>query len=452
MRLKALAIVVSALFLATTRAPARASEAGELRRAVVLIAERVENGSPVTQHPVAAAVANALAAKKIALIDSTAVRIQLGDVDLSQVDADKLRELLAGKAELAILGTVVSSMAGKAGYTAMWFRARADLRIIDLTSGEVLQSVTDEERSKVPGDADGAGRKALEAVAEVVAAKVASVVVQRQQDSVQARVSGKARAPKSMFVVSEEFTDARGVTTKVAQPALQALLEDALLARGFDLVAREQVARIRAEERQVFAEILSDDNAAAKLAMQYGAEYLINASATIRDTGGNPDRPSERHGYAELSLKAINASSGAVIASFKQGGTSPRDCCLSADLRMKSISFLAPPIIENLVTRVLDSWDRELQHGVRYSVKIVGVKSFRQQGAACLRLLERLPDVKQVNQISFGGERLEIEVFFPSERDVSQLESTVINAAAKTKELKRLDVVYTRGRELNFKL
>jgi len=49
---------------------------------------------------------------------------------------------------------------------------------------------------------------------------------------------------------------------------------------------------------------------------------------------------------------------------------------------------------------------------------VLGVKSYKVQGLAMIDLLEKLPGVKQVKEISSGGERLEVEVFFPGEQDV----------------------------------
>jgi hypothetical protein len=238
----------------------------------------------------------------------------------------------------------------------------------------------------------------------------------------------------------------------VGEPALQALMEDELLASGFDLVAQEQIKKLRGEEAQVFSDILTDDNKAAKFAMDYGAEYIVNGVARVKYTSFNDLKTQEYHGFAELSLKAINASSAAVVASKKESGNSPATCYSEVELRIKAVKHVAPPLVENLVKRVLESWDRETKNGIRYSVKLYNVKSYRTEGLAFLKLLEGMPEVKQVKKLSFGGDRLEAEVFYPMKYDVAKLEDAIMTAVGADKSFAKLDVTYSRGRELNFKL
>jgi hypothetical protein len=267
-----------------------------------------------------------------------------------------------------------------------------------------------------------------------------------------ARGLASARFPKIVLAVTEEYTDSAGKSLQVPEPALLALLEDALLARGFDLVAKGRLERMRKEEEKAFAKLFGPENVAAKLAMSYGAEYLVNAAARTKYTSRNDLGMNELHGYTELTLRAVNASSAAVVASFKQSGNSPAGVYSEEDLRIRSVQHVAPLMVENLVTRILESWDRDEHNGVRYSVKLLGVKSYKTQVAPFLELLSHLPNVKQVKEISFGENRLEVEVFYPSSEDVSVLKRAIIEAAGQARQFKGMDVAYSRGRELNFRL
>lgn len=265
------------------------------------------------------------------------------------------------------------------------------------------------------------------------------------------RIAG-ARFPKLMFIVTEEYTDKDGKTVPVNEPTFQAALEDAFLARGFDLVAQEHIQKLRSEEAQVFSDIVNDDNKAAKFAMDYGAEYIVKATARVRYTSYNDLGQKEYHGHAELSTKAINASSAAIVASHKESGNSPANVFSEQDLRITAVRHVAPKAIDNLVSRILESWDRETQNGVRYSVKLYNVKSYRDHGRKFIELLEKMANVKQVKKLSYGGDRLELELFYPVTFDTSQLEDAIMNAVATEKSFKNLDVTYSRGRELNFKM
>lgn len=274
----------------------------------------------------------------------------------------------------------------------------------------------------------------------------------KREISILGRKMAGARFPKIMFIVKEEYTSRDKKTESVAEPTLQAIFEDALLARGFDLVAQEQVEKLRSEEKAVFEEALSDDNAAAKMAMKYGAEYIVTGVARVRYTSFNDLGNSEHHAQAELALKGINVSSAALVASKKTTGNSPPNCYDENTLRVKTIDFVAPPLVDNLISRITQSWDRETKNGIRYAVKLYNVKSYKKQGRKFISMLKKLPGAKQVKKLSFGGGRLEVEVFYDPKHDVSQLEEMILDGSESYKALDSLDVKFTRGRELNFQL
>ena len=69
-----------------------------------------------------------------------------------------------------------------------------------------------------------------------------------------------------------------------------------------------------------------------------------------------------------------------------------------------------------------------------------------------IKLSETIDGVKQVKKLSYGGDRLEIEVFYPTAFDVSHLEDAIMNVVEGEKMFRKLDVTYSRGRELNFKM
>lgn len=280
---------------------------------------------------------------------------------------------------------------------------------------------------------------------------VNDVELMRQLSIVAKHLEG-ARFPKIVVIVKELYKDKGGVSQSIREPTLQALLENALLARGFDLVAQEHIVKLRSQESQVFENILTDDNKAAKFAMDYGAEYVVTATSRINHTSFNDLGQQEHHGFAELSLKAINTSTAALVASAKQSGTSPANCFTEEDLRIKAVNNVASELVSNVLTRIVQSWDRETENGVRYSVKVYNVKSYRNHALKFIQAVSKIPNVKQVKKLSFGGDRLELEVFYPVMYDVSQLEQAIMEAIGGEKIFDKLDVTYSRGRELNFKM
>ena len=232
-----------------------------------------------------------------------------------------------------------------------------------------------------------------------------------RQPSLLAKGLAGARFPKLMFVTREEYTGEDGKAVVIDEPTLQSLLENALLSRGFDLVAEDQIKKLRSEESQVFNDILTDENKAAKYAMDYGAEYIVTGVGRVRFSSYDDLHQKEYHGFAELTLRAVNASSAAIVASVKESGNSPANCFSERELRVKAVEHVTPKMIDNLIGRILESWDKETQNGVRYSVKLYNIKSYKNEGLKFIELLEATPNVKQVKKLSYGGERLDLRSF-----------------------------------------
>jgi hypothetical protein len=266
-----------------------------------------------------------------------------------------------------------------------------------------------------------------------------------------ARSMARARYPKLMLAIQEQYTDKNGKTMDVEEPAFLSLLEDALLARGFDLVARGRIEKMRKDERAVFSDLFGPQNAAAKVAMSYQAEYLVNGVARITYASSNDLGLGELHGAVELTLRAINTSTAAVVASFKQEGTTGPEYS-EQEVRVKGVQHVGPPVIDNLVTRVLESWKTEDRLGARYMVRVVDLKDYKKQVTPFLRLLQRVPEVSKVKQVSYGGGRLEVELFYPASHDVSLFTQAVMDAAGHTSAFRKLNVALTTGRDVNFTL
>lgn len=261
-----------------------------------------------------------------------------------------------------------------------------------------------------------------------------------------------ARSPKILFLAEEHFTNEAGDEVTIEHTPLRALLEDALLAKGFDLVAAEHVEKLRKEEREVFEGLIAGSEKAVQVAMRYGAEYIVTASAHVKYESYNDLGQGEHHGFAELVLRAINGSTGAVIASFPKSGHSPANAFSEEEMRSKVLRRLAPGLADNLILRIMETWKRQASIGARYIVKLYRVVGYGKYGLRFIELLKNVPGVRDVKKISYGGGRLEVEVFYPLNLDVSQLEQAIVKAASTDRELRDIDLSFSRGRELSFTL
>jgi hypothetical protein len=284
-----------------------------------------------------------------------------------------------------------------------------------------------------------------------LAVRISSVNLMREVAILQRKISG-ARFPKIMFVVDEQYVSRAKKISAPDKSVLLASLEDAFIKSGFDIIGKEATEGLRKQERSTFDGLLSNDGKAAEFALKYGAEYVISGSARAKHTSYNDLGLNEHHGHVEISVRAINASTGAVIASTTKTGQSAPNAYNEDDLRIRLIQKASRKANTNLITRLLQSWDRETENGIRYSLKFYNVASYKRVGLQIMKLLGTIDNVRAIKKISYVENRLEIEVFYTSLKDVSALEAAILESSNDYEPLKTLDIKYARGRELNFQL
>ncbi len=263
----------------------------------------------------------------------------------------------------------------------------------------------------------------------------------------------EARFPKIMFLVKEQYTNQAGEVVTIDSPVFRSVMQDALIARGFDLVSKEVVERLRAQDAKVFASLLEKPNEAAiQHASSYGAEYLVVADVKVAHTSFDAMGLKAHRGRAEIALQAIDASTGALVHSTNQDGNSPPNCYDEGTMRNKTVKVLSDKMTEPFIDRIVQSWDRDTENGIRYTVRLYEVKSKKRQGLRFIEMLGKLPDVKLVKQLTFAEGRMELEVFYKAAFDITHLEAAVLQASEKVAPLKTMDVRSSRGRELNLTL
>jgi hypothetical protein len=131
-------------------------------RVVVNVSERImrspDGTDPVsvTEPPVRGAIIKAFGQAGIHAKEET---------DLS---VDEMTKRISHTADYAIVGSAISRESGKYGSKTVWHRARAELRVIDLGTNQVVTSLNLEVKGREPDFPEKAGRIALETLAEKV--------------------------------------------------------------------------------------------------------------------------------------------------------------------------------------------------------------------------------------------------------------------------------------------
>jgi hypothetical protein len=250
-----------------------------------------------------------------------------------------------------------------------------------------------------------------------------------------------ANYPKVMLLVTERYTDKAGAARWIDRPSIAPAIESELLKLGIALAAKDQVEKLARESLEVLAEAAGKPSKAAQIAASHGAEVVIIGSAEVSFSAFNELNTNMYYLSATVSLRAINASTAAILASVETVG---KGIGVSEEIaRVNAVKDASPKVVKSLIDGLVAAWQKGSQRGNTYKVVLLNVKSYGQLGLPFIEILQRIPDVENARELSFGGKRLEVEVVFKG--DKSTLIKRIFGDAGKIKKFEKLDKVLDRG-------
>ncbi len=250
-----------------------------------------------------------------------------------------------------------------------------------------------------------------------------------------------ANYPKVMLLLSERYTDKAGKQQWIDRPSIVPVIENELLARGFELVAKDQAEKLRVEGMQVYAELVGSAEKSAEIASKYGAEVVVIGSAEVKFSAFNELNDNLHYLSAVVNLQAVSASTAKVLASFEAAG---KGAGVNEDLaRLGAIKKTGPEVVGNLVERLVTAWREEAKGGKRFRVVLLKVGNYGKVARPFIKEMEKLPQVEAVKELNFGGKRLELEVIYNGQKD--DLLDGIFEQIASQKKFKKLDKVMDRG-------
>lgn len=153
----------------------------ETTRVLVLIHEKIDGGFPVGHHPLAAALTGSLKKAGFDVQNGQALLTKYGAERISRMSNAQVREAAKRVADVVVIGTAVSRYSSGSSATAVWHSARADIRALEVASGQVLfQAPPEEVKSKRAGEPSTAGRSALQALGETLSPRVQAALVKAE--------------------------------------------------------------------------------------------------------------------------------------------------------------------------------------------------------------------------------------------------------------------------------
>ena len=250
-----------------------------------------------------------------------------------------------------------------------------------------------------------------------------------------------ANYPKVMLMTTERYTDKGGASRWIDRPSIVPAVEGELLKLGIELVAKEQAEKLASESLEVFAEASGKPSKAAQIATSHGADVVIIGGSEVKFSAFNELNTNMYYLSATVSLRAVNASTAAILASFEAVG---KGIGVNEEIaRINAVKDASPKVVKSLIDGLVAAWQKGAQQGNKYKIVLLNIKSYGQVALPFIEALQHIPDVESAKELSFGGKRLEVEVTFRG--DKSTLVKRIFSEVPKTKKLETLDKVLDRG-------
>lgn len=257
--------------------------------------------------------------------------------------------------------------------------------------------------------------------------------------------------PKIMSMIDEVSTSS-GASVLSSDPSSSIALEEKLLKRGFELVDKEMVQKIRAKEMARMDELMESDDAIARIAKEaaeeYGAQYLLMGIANIEpysDAGGLKTSTST------FKCKIVDTSTGEKLATTQKAESGAGPSWGAADMYAGARS--GSLVADEIIPMVISNWAKRAQQGVLYIVKIYGITSYGQQGRELMRAVESIPGVTNCVRRLWDAKlgRLELDVTYKGGSSEGLIDG-IFDKAMDIPGFDNLDLEEQTGNNLNFRI
>jgi len=189
------------------------------------------------------------------------------------------------------------------------------------------------------------------------------------------------------------------------------LCENKLLDKGITLIDQGQLKAVLADmEPNFLEECMNNPDKAANFARTQGAEVIIVGKNVLKYIGKDPEGFFDQV-TALVNIKAINASTARIYGTATQSkdgvDTSIDGAAQLACKRVVSV------VVDEMMPRVLRSWQDEVNNGFQFKVILQGVSKFKLV-KKFKNALKEVPGVKAVDQRSYNrsSKRLELDVIY----------------------------------------
>ncbi|MFO7558130.1 MAG: hypothetical protein R6X10_04820 [Desulfobacterales bacterium] len=205
--------------------------------------------------------------------------------------------------------------------------------------------------------------------------------------------------PKLMVLVEEDYIDMKKPGMRIAEAELNSLLA----AKGFELVDKAQVEKVK-EQNKARQALAGNVSAASSLGLSFGAQYVIIGKAVVQDVGEAFAGTGLKSIQTSLQLKVIQSQSGLLLGSVVKNGVAAHISPLTGATKSLKNS-VQKAADEYLVDAITNSFQGYLNNGVPLKLHITGVKTFKdyKRTTSEIQSIESVVSSKQEGWNKTGG-------------------------------------------------
>lgn len=205
--------------------------------------------------------------------------------------------------------------------------------------------------------------------------------------------------PKLMVLVEEDYIDMKKPGMRIAEAELNSLLA----AKGFELVDKAQVEKVK-EQNKARQALAGNVSAASSLGLSFGAQYVIIGKAVVQDVGEAFAGTGLKSIQTSLQLKVIQSQSGLLLGSVVKNGVAAHISPLTGATNSLKNS-VQKAADEYLVDAITNAFQDYLNNGVPLKLHITGVKTFKdyKRTTSEIQSIESVVSSKQEGWNKTGG-------------------------------------------------
>ena len=224
----------------------------------------------------------------------------------------------------------------------------------------------------------------------------------------------KVGYPKLSVLAAERYAKRDGAATAIGSPTLLPVIEEALLRYGIDVVGKAKASALQANAQAMFAELEAMEKGTTTPRTdelkREGAVVVIPARADDKLTGFNEFNDNNYYTSSQVSLRAIDAKTGAVLASVERNG---KGIGANEDqARIKAVKSVAGELTEKLIQQLVQAWQQRVDRGERFALVFAKVTNYAKHARPLLKALEATGKFESVKETGFEGNVLSVEVVF----------------------------------------